>query len=90
MSLSNVKENSEFITGILILLYFITRVILSYSGPWNLVFGTIALVNTLLKIGMFLRTYRSDSIWKSIKPYGTYLLADLLLAALFLHYGGLI
>lgn len=87
---SNLKENSELISGIFILVYFIAWVVLSYTGPWNLVFGVLVLANALSKIRMFLRANDPNSIWAIIKNWWTNLLIVLLLTVLFLHNGGLI
>lgn len=82
--------HSNTVTGFLTLTFFITRVTISYTGPWLLLFAVIGLVNIMLKFWMIIRSYHSEKSCKVFRKCWTYLLSDIVLTTLFLHYGGLI
>lgn len=81
---------SNTVTGFLTLIFFITKVALSYTGPWNLLFGAVGLVNVLWKFWLIITSCRSDRNWKLFRTNWTQLLSNVILTLLYFHYGGLI
>lgn len=85
------KENSEILTSILIVVYGILNIWFPNLDLWNLVPGILAAVNFLVKIYILKLFYESHKTWKGSRGiWLTLITGDFVLIVLFLRMGGLI
>ncbi len=90
MKYTKLKEISETLNLVLIVVYGISKFLVTNLGDWNLIPGILALINFLVTIYVLTVFHKSNGTWKGSGWIWGSLFSGLALIFLFFHFAGLI